>query len=170
MRLTTSPVLILLWSSLAVGFPSMPWSAKDQAPIMQGSKMSVPGENPFNYCFAPDHDILTIKKVDLDPPHPMPGKTLTVNASGTFHEEVAVGSMARIQVKYGLIRLINQEVDLCEQIEAVDMHCPIKKGDMVFLKSIELPKEIPPGKYTVLADVFTEGKDQITCIEAQITF
>lgn len=49
-----------------------------------------------------------------------------------------------LQVKYGLIRIINQEADLCETVKNVDLECPLKKGDMVLTKDVELPKEIPP--------------------------
>ena len=36
----------------------------------------------------------------------------------------------------------------------VDLECPLKKDDEVTLtKDVELPNEIPPGKYTVTADV-----------------
>lgn len=49
-----------------------------------------------------------------------------------------------LQVKYGLIRLINQDADLCEQVKNVDLECPLKKGDMELTKDIDLPKEIPP--------------------------
>ena len=49
-----------------------------------------------------------------------------------------------LQVKYGLIRLVNTEADLCEQVSNVDLTCPIKKGKTTIVKDVELPKEIPP--------------------------
>lgn len=49
-----------------------------------------------------------------------------------------------IQVKYGLIRILNQEVDLCEQADKLDLKCPLKKGPMTLTRDVELPKEIPP--------------------------
>lgn len=49
-----------------------------------------------------------------------------------------------LQVKYGLIRIINQEADLCDNIKNVDLECPLKKGDMTLTKDVDLPKEIPP--------------------------
>lgn len=47
-------------------------------------------------------------------------------------------------MKYGLIRLIKQEADLCEQIQNVDMHCPLKQGKMTLTKEVDIPKEVPP--------------------------
>lgn len=55
-----------------------------------------------------------------------------------------MGAYIQLQVKYGLIRLINTKVDLCEQVKNVDIECPIKKGKTKITKDVELPKEIPP--------------------------
>jgi hypothetical protein len=49
-----------------------------------------------------------------------------------------------LQVKYGLIRIINQEADLCDNLKNVDLECPLKKGPMELTKDVDLPKEIPP--------------------------
>jgi len=38
------------------------------------------------------------------------------------------------------------------------------------MKQVDLPKQIPPGKYTVLADVFTVDGAKITCLTAQVWF
>jgi hypothetical protein len=93
-----------------------------------------------------------------------------------------------IQVKYGLITLINQERDLCETIEKADLECPLKKGEMSMTKDVDLPNEIPPvcrvptlklrsweltctqGTYTVIADVYTESGKKITCLTAKVAF
>jgi len=127
------------------------------------------------------------------------GQNLTITASGTFSKDVEEGAKVLLQVKYGLIRLINQEADLCEQIGNVDLHCPIEKGKTSIMKQVALPAEIPPvskpcrprgegahlevpdlsvtellqtcqGKYTVLADVYTKSKERITCLESTIFF
>lgn len=62
----------------------------------------------------------------------------------TFLEDVAEGAYVVLQVKYGLIKLVNTEADLCEQVSNVDLECPIKKGKQVITKEVALPKEIPP--------------------------
>jgi hypothetical protein len=48
-----------------------------------------------------------------------------------------------LQVKYGVITLIKQTVDLCEQVKNVDLDCPLD-GNLKFTKEVELPREIPP--------------------------
>lgn len=47
-------------------------------------------------------------------------------------------------VKWGLITLISQTVDLCEQIKEVDLECPLEKGPMTLTKDVKLPNAIPP--------------------------
>ncbi|EAS29452.3 ML domain-containing protein [Coccidioides immitis RS] len=161
--------LTLLFSPVALAAPSLAlW--KDQSPIQIDDDLSVPGENPLSFCSSPATDILTIERVDLFPNPPLPGKTLTIKASGTFSKQVDRGARVLLQVKYGLIRLINQTADLCDQIENVDLHCPLEKGKMTFTKNIDLPKEIPPGTYTVNADVLTKDDEKVTCLHAAVTF
>jgi len=76
-----------------------------------------------------------------------------------------------LQIKYGLITIIKQTLDLCDNVEKVDMKCPIEKGDITFEKEVELPKQIPPGKYTVFADAKTkDDEDVITCLTATVEF
>ncbi|KAK2774781.1 Phosphatidylglycerol/phosphatidylinositol transfer protein [Emmonsiellopsis sp. PD_33] len=170
MHIPAISVATLLCSPLVLAAPSYQWF-NDQTPIsVVDDKLSVPGQNPLNFCADPKGDILKIDSVDLSPNPPVPGQTLTINASGTFSREVGEGSKVQIQVKYGLIRLINQEADLCDQISNVDLECPLEKGKMTLTKQVDLPKEIPPGKYTVLADVYTKEKDRITCLQAEVVF
>lgn len=72
------------------------------------------------------------------------GANLTIEAVGTLLEEVGEGAYVVLQVKYGLIRLVNTEANLCEQVSNVDLSCPIKKGKTTITKDVALPKEIPP--------------------------
>ncbi|PGH11004.1 hypothetical protein AJ79_05155 [Helicocarpus griseus UAMH5409] len=173
MHLTASSIVALFCSSLAVAAPSLQFLAEQQTPLgflNTNNHLSVPGNNPLTYCSAPDNDILTIESVDLSPSPPVPGQTLTINATGTFHQQVDEGAKVQVQVNYGFIRLINKEADLCTEIKNVDLNCPLKKGNMSFTKSVDLPKEIPPGQYTVMADVYTKNQERITCLQAQVTF
>ncbi len=59
-------------------------------------------------------------------------------------EDIEKGAYVVLQVKYGLIRLVNTQADLCEQVSNVDLECPIEKGKITITKDVELPKEIPP--------------------------
>jgi len=98
------------------------------------------------------------------------GTNLTITATGTFHSDIETGAKVHLTVKYGLITIVRQTADLCDAIEKVNLSCPLKKGTMTLTKDVELPKEIPPGKYTVLADVVTKDDDKITCLTATVVF
>jgi ML domain len=140
------------------------------------------------YCADPKDYILDITKVDLDPnppkkyviranytttafPNPPTrDSSLNITASGIFSRDVEKGATVALTVKYGLITLIHQTADLCEQIKNVDLECPLKKGKMSMVHSVKIPREVPPGKYTVLADVVTKDSEQVTCMEAVVYF
>ena len=67
-----------------------------------------------------------------------------IEAQGYFKKKVEKGAYVNLQVKYGLIRLVNTRADLCDQIKNVDLTCPLKEGETLLTKQIDLPKEIPP--------------------------
>lgn len=73
------------------------------------------------------------------------GKNLTIAASGTLHNDIEAGAKVHLQVKYGLITLINQQTDLCEQVKNVDLECPLKAGDLKLTKEVSLPSQVSIG-------------------------
>lgn len=60
------------------------------------------------------------------------------------------GAYVQLQVKYGLITLVKQTVDLCEQVSNVDLDCPLDAGTLDLQKDVELPKEIPPVRNPII--------------------
>ncbi|KAE9363433.1 phosphatidylinositol transfer protein [Stipitochalara longipes BDJ] len=158
----------LLLSSLAAS-EGLSFSFGGQKPLGDGE--AVPGNNPLTYCQA-EHgdDLLVLDHVNLTPNPPQAGKTLTIEAVGTLLEDIEDEAFVILQVKYGLIRLVNTQADLCTQVSNVDLECPIKKGKTTITKDVEIPKEIPPGTYTVFADAYTKDKKKIVCLEATVTF
>ena len=72
------------------------------------------------------------------------GETLSVEAVGIFSQDIEEGAYINLSVKYGLITLIRQTADLCEQLKSVDQECPVKKGETKITKDVEIPKQIPP--------------------------
>lgn len=135
------------------------------------SDLKVPGENPLEFCYD-DHskDLITIDEVTLSPNPPQAGTSLVIEASGTVKETIDKGAYVQIEVKYGYIRLINMRSDLCEQLGNVDLSCPVEPGKLVITKSVDLPKQIPPGKYVVKADVYNYDDEPITCLTATVHF
>jgi len=163
-----APVLL----ASAVTARSTGWlgSTADKQVAITDDDLSVPGENPLKFCADPKDYILDLESVNLTPNPPEAGKPLVFTAKGNLSQDVTEGAKVHLQVKYGLLTLIKQEADLCEQVKNVDLDCPIKKGETIVTKEVSLPKEIPPGRYTVLADVYTADKEKITCLTAEVAF
>jgi hypothetical protein len=145
------------------------WFGNSDVSVSAAEK--VPGDSPLQFCDQ-DHsmDTVHIEQVDLVPNPPEAGHPLLIRASGTVFEPIEDGAYVKIVVKYGLIRLLSTTADLCEQIGNVDLECPIEKGVLSLTKSVEIPKEVPPGTYNVFADVYNADDTPVTCLTASVTF
>jgi len=167
MKITTI-LLTLLASSVSASGLSF-FGGNAQVPMKIQS--SIPGDSPLDHCQAAhDGDILKLEYVKLTPNPPVPGQNLTIEASGTFSESIEPGAYVNLQVKYGLIRLVNTQADLCEQVHNVDMECPIEEGKTTVTKDVAIPAQVPPGKYAVVADVFSKDDKPIICLQANVEF
>ena len=76
------------------------------------------------------------------------GTQLTIEAKGNFTKEDQKKAYVDLSIKYGLIRIINQRADLCDQMKNIDEECPLE-GDKTITKNVDLPKEIPPVRFYV---------------------
>ncbi|KAK0718139.1 ML domain-containing protein [Lasiosphaeria miniovina] len=157
---------------LSVGASALSIFSDDkQHAIAADDDLDVPGQSPLKFCEGDrSNDLITIDSVILTPNPPEAGQTLVIEATGTVKETIEEGAYVNLQVKYGYIRLINTQADLCTEIKNVDLECPIEKGKISIIKTVELPKEIPPGKYVVDADVYTADDERITCLTAKVDF
>ncbi|KAI0876881.1 phosphatidylinositol transfer protein [Hypoxylon argillaceum] len=145
------------------------WFGGNDASVKDSEK--VPGDSPLQLCDK-DHglDTVHIKQVDLLPNPPEAGSDLVIHATGTVFEPIEEGAYVQLVVKYGLIRIVSTKASLCDQVENVDLKCPIEKGVLSIIKSVEIPKEVPPGTYNVFADVYNADDTPITCLQATVTF
>jgi len=169
MKITSTFIPLVATASTLVSAGGLSFFGSGQAPMRVAS--SIPGDSPLDHCRpAHDNDILDLKYVKLTPNPPVPGQNLTIEAVGTFKEDVEEGAYVNLQVKYGLIRLVNTQADLCEQVQNVDMSCPLKEGETRVRKDVAIPAQVPPGKYGVVADVFNSKDEPIICLTAQIEF
>ncbi|KAG0284655.1 Phosphatidylglycerol/phosphatidylinositol transfer protein [Linnemannia gamsii] len=136
--------------------------------------------NPFSFNPAPatittcpggdDTDLLTIDYVNINPNPPLKGEILTIDAKGTLADDVVEGAKIFLVVKLGLIKLLTKELDFCEESAKIDKPCPLKAGDQYLYHEVELPKEIPPGKYIVNVKVKNPDEKQVTCLVATAFF
>lgn len=130
----------------------------------------VPGDSPINQCDASTPQLLKLERVDILPNPPLKGQNLTFTATGTISGDIKKGAYVDVDVRYGFIKLIHQTYDLCEEITKVDLECPIKKGLQKIQKTVEIPNEVPPGRYVVYARAYTKDDVFITCLTTTIDF
>lgn len=130
----------------------------------------VPGNSPIIQCDIGIPQILNLQRVVIDPNPPAKGQNLTFVATGYLSESILDGAYVDVDVRYGFVRLIHQTFDLCEEVTNVDLECPIKKGEQVISKLVEIPAEVPPGKYMVNARAYTKDDVLITCLSATVEF
>uniref|UniRef100_A0A1D1ZGK6 Phosphatidylglycerol/phosphatidylinositol transfer protein n=1 Tax=Anthurium amnicola TaxID=1678845 RepID=A0A1D1ZGK6_9ARAE len=114
-------------------------------------------------------DILQIHYIEIRPDPPQKGQELTIDAAGFLTEVVDQGSYVDVVVKLGLIRLLQRRYDLCDEVTKVDKQCPLE-GYQTLHHSLELPKEIPPGRYIVDVNAFTPDHRKIGCLKVIVTF
>ncbi|KAL7274804.1 Phosphatidylglycerol/phosphatidylinositol transfer protein [Rhizina undulata] len=162
------PVLSVLVLSASASNLFQQLAGKEQPLLPLGVK--VPGESPLEHCDGDKYDILTIEKVNLTPNPPVPGQKLIIEAHGILNDAIEKGALVEVTVKYHLITLIKERLDLCDHVSEVGLECPIDEGKMVLTKEVTLPKAIPPGKYSVIANAYTEDGRPITCLTASIQF
>lgn len=117
-----------------------------------------------------EEDIAHIDYIHLSPSQPKPGKPLKISAKGSFSEKVGDGAYVVVIVKMGLIKLLHKTYDVCAEVPKVDRKCPFGPGNETFEHSIDLPKEIPPGKFNVLARVYTVDDEPVACVKGSVTF
>lgn len=137
---------------------------------LSASDKPIPGESPLMLCDLDQPKLVEIYQVNLDPNPPLKGENLTISAEGVVKSVIEEGAYIDIDVRYGYIRLLKQTFDLCEQTANVDLACPIQEGKITFETSVQLPQEIPPGKYTVVARAYTVDDEPITCLSITVEF
>ncbi|KAG0135342.1 putative phosphatidylglycerol/phosphatidylinositol transfer protein [Tuber indicum] len=147
MRLFTIPLVSLLAASASAGNLFHQVGKNLMSPT--NGLEQIPGENPLKYCDG-DHsdDVLTIKKVDLIPNPPIPGESLIIRAVGVLKDVVTEGAYIDVSVRYGLITLIKERLDICEHVDQVDLECPIDQGKLTLTKVVDIPKQIPPVSFS----------------------
>lgn len=134
------------------------------------SEKPVPGDSPVAICDTEETQILELTSLVISPNPPVKGENLTVSGVGFLSADVTEGAYVEVDVRYGYIKLLHQTFDLCEEMGEVDLECPLEKGVHQITKSVEIPAEVPPGKYVVYARAYTKDDEFIACITASVEF
>ncbi|KAF9319647.1 Phosphatidylglycerol/phosphatidylinositol transfer protein [Podila horticola] len=164
MRLST-----VLYTTLAVALGLASASHAWPNPLSSILSPHAQDTDSIKSCGTED-DLLQIEYIDINPDPPARGKNLTIDARGILHGDVVEGAKISILVKLGLVKLLQKELDFCEEAAKVDKNCPLLAGPQELHHTVELPKEIPPGKYTATVKVKNPDGEQVACLTATAIF
>lgn len=162
MRVLTT--IILVASASVATSINLLFAGNTQHALSDTKGASIPGDNPLTYCEPPDDYILDIDYINITPNPPIIGESFQIEAKGTLAKNITEGAYIVLEVSFGFIKLLHQTVSLCEQVGNVNLSCPVEKGDVKIVKKATIPKEAPPGQYTVRADVYNPDQEKITCL------
>lgn len=133
-------------------------------------KEPIPGDSPVEVCEAGRPQLFNVTSLELDPELPEAGKNLTIQAEAVLLTTVTDGAYVDVVVKYGLITLVNQRYDLCDELGEADVGytCPVKPGPITINKEVEIPSSMPPGEYIVIAKAYTIDDELLTCLFSDV--
>ncbi|SCV70227.1 BQ2448_1621 [Microbotryum intermedium] len=122
-------------------------------------------------CGSPD-DAIEIESIAISPDPPVPGKDLTIYASGKVKTLITHGSYANVVVKLGLIKLLSKRFDVCDELDNANLtlQCPIDPDTYKIKQTVALPAEIPRAKFVVHSEVFTQEHEPAACVDLWINF
>ncbi|KAF9998689.1 Phosphatidylglycerol/phosphatidylinositol transfer protein [Modicella reniformis] len=151
-----------------------------------GFTNATPAEYPFQFPITPatvvecppttNPVLLKVEYVNIDPNPPRKGQPLTIDGGGYLQEDIVEGAEIEVVVKLGLIKLLTKRFNFCEESVKVGKPCPIVAGKQSLKTSVDLPREIPPGKFTANIKVTNPKKSEsepgkiVTCLIAKAQF
>ncbi|CCH61640.1 hypothetical protein TBLA_0F00970 [Henningerozyma blattae CBS 6284] len=126
-------------------------------------------------CDKNDPQILSISSLIIAPNPPKRGSTMILEAEGDIISEISEGAYVDVEVRLGYIKLLTQRLDLCAILadharDQPDMQCPVQPGHHTFAQKVDIPNEVPAGRYVVVARAFTKDDELITCLTGTIVF
>ncbi|KAJ3087286.1 Phosphatidylglycerol/phosphatidylinositol transfer protein [Quaeritorhiza haematococci] len=145
---TANPISIKLWPQFEVG-----------------KKADFTIQQTATWCGA-EGDIFQLKSLVISPDPPKRGQSLDIMINGTLSEDIVPGAYAEVKVKLGLVKLFDGRIDFCEEIKQVGEECPIPKGPLGIAKTVDIPSELPPGRYMVHVTAHNADELPIACLDA----
>lgn len=114
-------------------------------------------------------DPVKINKVTITPDPPEKGKSLTVDANITLSEEVTKGDI-KLTIKYGIIPIISMDLQLCDEVKAIGLQCPLEPKTYDGKLSVDIPSAIPGGHYSGNVEVTDQNGKELSCIDLDLHF
>lgn len=170
--LSLTNILFLSTAQLALTKPISLYSFDFQNPLgllnFPPADKPIPGDSPIRLCDLSSPKLVDIYKLNLTPNPPVKGQNLTIYAEGFVEKTIVDGAYVDVDVKYGYLRLLRQEYDLCEESGNAGVECPIKEGKLVVNTSVAIPAQFPAGKYSITGRAYTKEGSLLTCLSTTI--
>ncbi|KAJ3061548.1 Phosphatidylglycerol/phosphatidylinositol transfer protein, partial [Quaeritorhiza haematococci] len=114
---------------------------------------------PFNLCGGNEPSVLALDTIAMSPNPPRPGDNVTIFASGQLLEPIVWGATLETDVKFGLVTVRSETVDLCSADSAkafsralgiqpeATVKCPVAYGYVQMNMTMPVPSNIPRVMY-----------------------
>lgn len=116
------------------------------------------------FCGDRNTDLIRVSYLSLSPDPARRGHALNITGKGYFKKPIEKGAYMDVQVKLQFIKFLDTRFDLCEVLPNVNLTCPVSTGVHRIEKLVDLPSQIPMGKYTVNAKLYTNENELLTCV------
>jgi ML domain len=118
-------------------------------------------------------DLLKLNSLRISPDPPVRGQPLTIAFEGDLAQPIEGSEVVTIQVKYGIIKIVDMTTSLCDELAKVEdiPQCPFAPGPWAFNHTETLPADIPPGRYTLTIEAYSKKfRKGIFCISGTFRF
>ena len=157
-------ISILLSSLLAVLVSAAPNSHVAARITSQGSKRKGP---PLNYCEG-DSKLFGLEKVAVTPYPPESGRKLKISASGVLKRKITKGATLLVKGKWGLIPVLNKNMDFCKITAKMGKPCPIMPGDFSVEFETGVPEKTPRVSIFSTFTILDANETVISCLSGKI--
>ncbi|KAJ3079673.1 Phosphatidylglycerol/phosphatidylinositol transfer protein, partial [Quaeritorhiza haematococci] len=109
---------------------------------------------PFNLCGGNEPSVFALDTLAMSPNPPRPGDNVTLFASGYLLEPITSSATLRADVKFGLITIWSQSVNICNGAATralstslgiqpqVAVECPIASGYVAMNLTVPVPSNV----------------------------
>ncbi|WP_406058960.1 ML domain-containing protein [Streptomyces sp. NBC_01077] len=122
-------------------------------------------------------DALQIQSITITPDPPQPGSPAKMTIKATVQEAIEEGAFYNLTVKLGLIKLLQKQIDLFEELRSGTLTVtpdpaggPIKPGEVELTYALNLPREVPKAKFNLDVAAFNANEEDLATLKFRFDF